>query len=268
MRRALLILATATLAACGGDPVERELVGSWQSTRAAPAGALTLNFTTQSNGEYRTEFSGPQAPGAETGRFAAADGDWRLETSTGHVSEGTYEFLTDDSVLFRSPAGGVVWTRLAVDAASHAAAADTPAPAPAAAVSAARPATTTGAAPALNPSASFAPPNGMPLPPAPFGIPKATPSSVFSESYAGLPASPPRVATAAPPRTATSAESAPSTQTAPPPQPVGTADAGADAGGPGVGQRVQRLTGNARSKLRNFFNRDNDDESAADDDND
>jgi hypothetical protein len=114
----LLTLAAGILTACARDPVERELVGSWQTAISSPAGAFQLRFTTLSNGQYHTDFLGPFPVPAETGYFAARGGEWRIEKTTGGIDEGTYEFLTDDSVLFRSATGAVVWSRLSTTASS------------------------------------------------------------------------------------------------------------------------------------------------------
>jgi hypothetical protein len=112
---AFLILATA-LTGCSSDPVDRELVGTWQTAIASPTGAWQLRFTTLSNGQYRTDFFGPFPVPPETGYFAADDGEWRIEKITGSIEEGTYEFLSKDSVLFRAPAGAIVWNRVATGA--------------------------------------------------------------------------------------------------------------------------------------------------------
>jgi hypothetical protein len=114
---ALLVLGAA-LAGCSNDPVDRELVGTWQTAIASEVGAWQLRFTTLSNGQYRTDFVGPFPVPAETGYFAAEDGEWRIEKITGSVEEGTYEFLSEDSVLFKTPAGAIVWNRVAGDPAA------------------------------------------------------------------------------------------------------------------------------------------------------
>ena len=114
-------LASGVFASCARDPVERELVGSWQTAISSPAGAWQVRFTTLSNGQYRTEFQGPFPMPAETGYFTARSGEWRIEKITGSIDEGTYEFLTDDSVLLQSAAGAVVWNRIATSASSPAA---------------------------------------------------------------------------------------------------------------------------------------------------
>ena len=126
IRRWLSVAAVAAaLVGCDSDPVERELVGTWQAAVASASGAIQLRFTTLSNGQYRIDQTGLAALPTETGYFAAADGEWRKENITGGIEQGTYEFLSDDSVLFQSAASGaVVWTRVA-DATPAAASAPT-----------------------------------------------------------------------------------------------------------------------------------------------
>jgi hypothetical protein len=109
----LCLLLGFALAGCSADPVERELVGTWQTAISSPVGAWQLRFTTLSNGQYRTDFVGPFAVAPEAGYFTAGDGEWRIEKLTGSIDEGTYEFLSNDSVLFQSAAGAVVWNRVA-----------------------------------------------------------------------------------------------------------------------------------------------------------
>ena len=109
-----LLIAAAALVGCDNDPVERELVGTWQAAIVAATGAVELRFTTLSNGQYRIDQAGVGAQQAETGYFAATDGEWRKENITGGIEQGTYELLSENSVLFQSPTtGAVVWTRVA-----------------------------------------------------------------------------------------------------------------------------------------------------------
>jgi hypothetical protein len=186
IRRWLSVAAACgALAACDSDPVQRELVGTWQAAVSSATGAVQLRFTTLSNGQYRLEYVGAVPAAEETGYFAAADGEWRKERITGGIEEGTYEFLSDDSVLLQSAtSGAVVWTRVA-DAAL-----------------ASRP--TTGDllsegpfGPALEPSAAGFPLPGSPAAPAPVGTPGtvATPqlgssAAVAAPQTGGLPAAP------------------------------------------------------------------------------
>jgi hypothetical protein len=193
--RWLLIAATAlAFAGCDNDPVERELVGTWQAAVASAAGAVQLRFTTLSNGQYRVDQVGSGALPPETGYFTAAGGEWRKENIAGGVERGTYEFLSDDSVLFQSAAAGaVVWTRVAdtmatpagPNAAPPLTAAPLPPPAAGSAstsVAATRDVLSEGPfGPPLAPSAAgSAQPNGMPFggpangEPAGFGVPTGT----------------------------------------------------------------------------------------------
>jgi hypothetical protein len=303
-----------------------------------------LRFTTLSNGQYRTEFLGPFAVPAETGYFEASGGEWRTEKLAGGIDTGSYEFLDADTMLLRSAAGAVVWNRIKTDvgaAAAPSVAAGAPGTAPSApGTTNAQPAgvdaipagpfgtplpQTTGAGAfvppqpsVLNPTQPFGAPglpgsvqNGPLLPAAPFGVPKATPSSVFS-------------ATAAAPGStggATSAQGLPFNQPGAPAG-FGGAPATFDSAASGVsrqleanvqsltdipkqtltdlersteqvaaeainsatapvteaanditrraGERLQTFTGNATSKVRNFFtgrgrDKRDDDERAADD---
>src|SRR6478736_10114837 len=107
LRIASFCIATAFIAACGRDPVERKLVGTWETAVASPTGAYELRFTAQSNGLYRTDVPGAPSASPEIGIFKATSGHWRLERSAGGVDEGTYEFESDDSVLFKSKTGVV-----------------------------------------------------------------------------------------------------------------------------------------------------------------
>jgi hypothetical protein len=220
IRRCLLI-ATAglTFAGCDNAAVERELVGTWQAAVASATGAVQLRFTTLSNGQYRIEQVGIGALPPETGYFSAADGEWRKENIAGGIERGTYEFLSDDSVLFQTTAAGaVVWTRVADPMATSAVAAaaplstSPPLPPPAAsAASDARSATQDilAAGPFGSPlatSSGFAQPSGMPATAAPFGAPTgaplengALPTTTFNPPTAGgtpLFAPPPEIVTA------------------------------------------------------------------------
>ncbi len=111
-RTASFLVAASLLAACGRDAVEHKLVGSWETAVASPTGAYELRFTTQSNGLYRTDVVGAAAVAPEIGLLKATSGHWRLERSAGGADEGTYEFESDDSVLFKSKTGVVLWTRV------------------------------------------------------------------------------------------------------------------------------------------------------------
>jgi hypothetical protein len=113
LRFASFCVATALFAACGRDPVERKLVGTWEAAVASPTGAYELRFTAQSNGLYRTDTPGAASVSPEIGIFKATSGHWRLERSAGGVDEGTYQFVSDDSVLLKSKTGVVLWTRVA-----------------------------------------------------------------------------------------------------------------------------------------------------------
>jgi hypothetical protein len=117
LRTASLCIAAALLAACGRDAVEQKLVGTWQTAVASPTGAYELRFTTQPNGQYRTDALGAAAVAPEFGYLRATGGKWLLQRPTGS-DEGTYEFVSADSVLFKSKTGVVLWTRLANDAAA------------------------------------------------------------------------------------------------------------------------------------------------------
>ena len=132
LRIASFFVAAALLAACGrDDAVEKKLVGSWQTAVAAPTGAYELHFTAQANGLYRTDLPGAAPGSPEIGIFKATGGHWRLERAAGGVDEGTYEFVSDDSVLFKSKTGVVLWTRVgngAGTAATQAAPSQTSAP--------------------------------------------------------------------------------------------------------------------------------------------
>jgi hypothetical protein len=121
LRTASFCIAAALLAACGRDAVERKLVGTWQTAVASPTGAYELRFTTQPNGQYRTDALGAAAVPPEFGYLRATGGKWLLQRPTGS-DEGTYEFVSVDSVLFKSKAGVVLWTRLPNNAAAGVAA--------------------------------------------------------------------------------------------------------------------------------------------------
>src|SRR4051812_5490132 len=122
LRMTSFLVAAALLVACGRDAVERKLVGTWQTAVPAPTGAYELHFTAQSNGLYRTDVLGASAVAPEFGLLKATSGRWRLERPTGSFDEGTYEFVSDDTVLFKSKAGVVLWTRLSNDGAAAVAA--------------------------------------------------------------------------------------------------------------------------------------------------
>jgi len=113
LRATSVCFAAALIAACGRDAVEQKLVGSWQTAIASPTGAYELHFTAQANGLYRTDVPGAAPGSPEIGIFKATGGHWRLERSSGGVEEGTYQFASDDSVLFKSKTGVVLWTRVA-----------------------------------------------------------------------------------------------------------------------------------------------------------
>lgn len=182
--RRWLAVATvgAVLAACENDPVQPELVGTWQAAIASSAGAVQLRFTTLSNGQYRIEYMGPAAMPEETGYFAAEDGEWRRERIAGGIEQGTYEFLSDDSVLFQDAASAaVVWTRVtdSVPRPGVTPAAGGAPPAPAAASSDILSAGPFG--PPLNSSAAASvTPSGMPVAPAPFGVPNTSGAPLFA----------------------------------------------------------------------------------------
>jgi hypothetical protein len=110
----------ATLVGCSRDPVERRLVGSWQTAVASPAGPYQLRFTTASKGQYQIVAQGPAPVPAETGVFKADRGRWRRDKLDGGSDEGTYEFLSTDSVLLKSKTETLLWNRVANDVAAAA----------------------------------------------------------------------------------------------------------------------------------------------------
>jgi hypothetical protein len=187
----MIAAAAAALAGCDNDPVDRELVGTWQAAVSLPAGAVQLKFTTLSNGQYLIEFVGPVAVPVETGYFSAGDGEWRKEKITGGIEEGTYEFVSDDSVLFTGAAvGPVVWTRVA-DAAP--AAVSTAPPPVVTDAAAALPSVAPVAADAVAPDILSAGPFGpatAPASPGGFGQPNAAPAAPFGAPTGGLPVAP------------------------------------------------------------------------------
>jgi hypothetical protein len=109
----------ALLAALGGcgrqEPVEAKLIGSWQTAIASPSGPYQLRFTTAPNGAYRIDSQGLSAGQPESGAFTAAGGKWRREKLTGGSDEGTYEFLSADTVLFKSKTDTMLWNRIPND---------------------------------------------------------------------------------------------------------------------------------------------------------
>ncbi len=168
------IVLLAALVGCGRQPVDAKLVGSWQTAIASPNGPYQVRFTTASNGAYRID-SGARAVGeAETGAFSAAGGKWRREKLTGGSNEGTYEFLSADTVLFKSKTDAVLWSRIPNDApaaTSPPAAAGSPAP--------------VGFAGSDGPAASVTEPSAALLAAGPFGAPlPPAPAAVVPQSFA------------------------------------------------------------------------------------
>ena len=114
--RAAAMALLAALGACGRNPVEPKLVGSWQTAIASPNGPYQLRLTAAANGAYRIDSQGPAPVPAETGAFTATGGKWRREKLAGGSEEGTYEFVSADSVLFKSKTETLLWTRAPDDA--------------------------------------------------------------------------------------------------------------------------------------------------------
>ncbi len=112
IRNLAAVALLAALCACGRDAVEPKLVGTWQTAVASPTGPYQLRFTTLSNGQYQTLTQGPAPVPAETGLLKAAGGKWRREKLNGGSDEGTYEFLSADSVLFKSKTETLLWSRV------------------------------------------------------------------------------------------------------------------------------------------------------------
>ena len=271
----VVLIAVGALGGCDRGPVEEDLVGTWQSAVASPNGAVQMRFTALSNGQYRTEYQGAGAVGAETGYFEARGGEWRIEKLEGGIESGTYEFLSDDTVLFRTRDSAVVWNRVdgaAPSAESFAMPTGVPSGAPAAAGPAASggwlgglsasavpsaasdagaaagavsPMSAAPVAPAAGSATQWLPlPPGMPQPPLPLGVRKAAPSAVFVEP-AALARGGGAVAGVVADVAAPAAEAA-------------------DEAKLKAGERVQNFTSNAANRVRNFFtrgrNRDRDDE--------
>jgi hypothetical protein len=194
----------AALGACGRDAVEPKLVGTWQTAVASPTGPYQLRFTTLSNGQYQTLAQGPAPVAAETGLLKAAGGKWRREKLNGGIDEGTYEFLSADSVLFKSKTETLLWSRVPNDVA----AAPTQPPAASAGVAqSGLPAASTTAADAAQPSAELvaAGPFGAPLPQASATAPQ---EATTGSSFAGFAPSSPQPSASganAPPQQATTA---------------------------------------------------------------
>jgi hypothetical protein len=117
--RVAAIALVAALGACGRDPVDSKLVGSWQTAIASPNGPYQLRFTTSSQGAYRIDGQGTSTATPETGSFKAAGGKWRRDKLGGGSLEGTYEFVSADSVLFRSKTETLLWNRVPGDAVAN-----------------------------------------------------------------------------------------------------------------------------------------------------
>jgi len=173
LRRLAAVALLAALGACSRDTVEPKLVGTWQTAVASPAGPYELRFTTAANGLYRTDPQGPAPAPAESGLFKASGGKWRREKVDGGSDEGSYEFLSPDTVVFKSKTQTLLWSRVRNDVA----AATTPA---AAALGGAAPGV--GATTAAQPTAELvaAGPFGAPLAPAAARlVPSATSEGSF-----------------------------------------------------------------------------------------
>lgn len=105
---AAALAGLAVLAGCSGnDPVDKRLVGTWITVM----GQWTLTFEPGIDGTYRTTFSGPLAPPAETGDIKAHDGLWETVTAAGEKHKGTYFFPADNTLVLQSDKGALTWQR-------------------------------------------------------------------------------------------------------------------------------------------------------------
>lgn len=105
---AALLTLCATIAACShNDAIDGRLVGRWQTQ----FGQLTLVFQPRADGHYTTTFAGPHAPSAESGRFEARDGRWKLAADNGRTDAGSYRFITPDTVIIQGRTGALTWVR-------------------------------------------------------------------------------------------------------------------------------------------------------------
>jgi hypothetical protein len=161
--RIAAIALLATVCGCGRQPVDPQLVGTWQTAVASPNGPYIVRFTTAATGAYRIDSQSQASGEPETGAFTASGGKWRRGKLNGGSEDGTYEVVSADTVLFKSKTETMLWQRVPSDlAATGAPVAAVPGNAAPAGLDGAN-----GATGATQPSADLSAtgPFGAPLPP-------------------------------------------------------------------------------------------------------
>ena len=129
LRAAALLIAGSLLAACGSDPVDPALVGTWEIPGAAGSWQLAIDDV----GRYAFTNAGMGAAASHTGTFTARAGEWSLRAEAGGVEDrGTYEVVAG-ALQLTGNRGVLRWGRAAalpgaVGAATAGVAGGSPAP--------------------------------------------------------------------------------------------------------------------------------------------
>jgi hypothetical protein len=94
--------------------VDPGCVGEWELGITNPAGSSTWIWKIKADGTYAFRIEGLGAPGAHSGTFQAANGQWTLRSTTMDWSDGgTYTLPDRDTLSMTGKLGTGVWKRRA-----------------------------------------------------------------------------------------------------------------------------------------------------------
>jgi hypothetical protein len=88
-----------------GSRVDPAVVGQWQTTFPLDGKETMMHYTFTGHGSYELELI------TEDGDYEAKDGKWKSVSKSGHVEEGQYVFVNENSVSISGPKGTTQWKR-------------------------------------------------------------------------------------------------------------------------------------------------------------
>ncbi len=95
-------------------PVDRRLVGIWETKATGPAGMATFRWEQDADGRYRVAINGTPS---DAGRLSADDGRLRQTSdASGVTTDVTYQFKTATQLVTTGPLGQATWRKLRVAA--------------------------------------------------------------------------------------------------------------------------------------------------------
>lgn len=100
--------------------VDGRLVGTWEIVKTTPLGEARWVWEIHPDGTYRFHAEGPNAVQAHSGTFAAANGNYLLNSTTMSWNDtGTYQLSDSATLVATGKLGTGIWHRVQSKAAGH-----------------------------------------------------------------------------------------------------------------------------------------------------